>query len=69
MPDAGYTYSFDAPRGPGHGSQILGMALAKAEEKFENKATNKLIKDEYEVVGMEKEEPAHAVDEDGFELL
>ena len=24
-PDAGYTYSFDAPRGPGKGSQILGM--------------------------------------------
>ena len=69
VPDAAYTYSFDAPRGPGKGSQILGMALAKAEEKYENKATKKLIKDEYEFVGKEKEDIANSVDEDGFELV
>ena len=69
VPDAGCTYSFDASRGPGKGSQILGLALAKAEEKYETKATNKLVKDEYEVVRKEKEEVENAVDEDGFELL
>ena len=45
------------------------MALAQAEEKYENKATNKLIKDEYEVVGKEKEDAETSVNEDGFELL
>lgn len=69
VPDAGYTYSFDASRGPGKGSQILGMALAKAEEQYETKVTNKLVKDEYEVVRKEKEDTESAVDEDGFELL
>lgn len=68
IPDAGCTYSFDASRGPGKGSQILGLALAKAEEKYETKATNKLVKDEYEVVRKEKEDVENVVD-DGFELL
>ena len=45
------------------------MALAKAEEKYETRATNKLIKDEYELVRKEKEDAEHAVDADGFELL
>ena len=70
-PDAGYTYSFDAPRGPSKGSQILGMALAKAVDKFETKATEKLIKEEYEVVSKEKEDAhtGYAADEDDFELI
>lgn len=70
-PDAGYTYSYDALRGPGKGSQILGMALAKAVEKFETKATEKLVKEEYEVVSPEKEETltGYAADEDDFELV
>lgn len=70
-PDAGYTYSYDAPRGPGKGSQILGIALAKAVEKFETKATEKLIKEEYEVVGKERgdEHTDYAADEDDFELV
>lgn len=69
-PDAGISYSFDAPRGPQQGSQILSMALAKAVEKFEVKATEKLVKDEYEVVGMEKEDPDDCVAcEDDFELV
>ena len=70
-PDAGCTYSYDAPRGPGKGSQILGMALAKAVEKFETKATEKLIKEEYEVVGQEKDDThvGYAADEDDFELV
>jgi len=70
-PDAGYTYSYDAPRGPGKGSQILGIALAKAVEKFETKATEKLVKEEYEIVGNEKEDThtGYAADDDDFELV
>lgn len=70
-PDAGYTYSYDAPCGPGKGSQILGMALAKAVENFEIKATEKLIKEEYEVISTEKAElhTGYVADEDDFELV
>ena len=70
-PDAGYTYSYDAPQGPGKGSQVLGIALAKAVEKFETKVTEKLIKEEYEVVGSEKEETraGYTADDDDFELV
>lgn len=70
-PDAGYTYSYDAPRGPGKGSQILGMALAKAVEKYETKATEKLVKEEYEVVSSEKDETnsGYTADEDDYELI
>ena len=70
-PDAGYTYSFDAACGPSKGSQILGLALAKAVDKFETKATEKLIKEEYEVVAKEGEDPhtGYCADEDEFELI
>ena len=49
-PDAEIAYSFDATRGPSHGSQILNHALEKAVEQFETKETLKLIKNEYEVL-------------------
>jgi len=49
-PDADITYSFDAERGPSHGSQILGHALTKAIERYEVRQTDKLIKEEYEVL-------------------
>lgn len=70
-PDAGITYSFDATRGPAKGSQILGLAIAKAVEKYEIKATEKLVKEEYEVVGKEKEDhhDGYTADEDDFELV
>ena len=70
-PDAGCTYSYDAPRGPGKGSQILGMALARAVENFETKAMEKLVKEEYEVVRAEKEVPSagYIADNDDFELI
>ncbi|CAF9925173.1 MAG: hypothetical protein ALECFALPRED_002917 [Alectoria fallacina] len=70
-PDAGYTFSYDALRGPSKGSQILGIAVAKAVENFETKATEKLIKEEYEVVGNEKEDThtGYAADDDDFELV
>jgi len=71
VPDSGIAYSFDAPRGPGQGSEILTMAINKAVERFETKATEKLVKDEYEVVAKEAE-PSHtgyAADDDDFELI
>jgi hypothetical protein len=54
-PDADIAYSFDAHRGPSHGSQILNHALDKAVERFETKETEKLVKNEYEVLDMEAE--------------
>ncbi|KAK5129702.1 hypothetical protein LTR08_002946 [Meristemomyces frigidus] len=56
--DAGITYSFDAKRSPSHGSQILNVALAKAVEKFEERETVKLVKNEYEVLDDEGESVA-----------
>jgi len=53
--DAGVMYSFDANRGPSHGSQILNVALAKAVEKFEDRETVKLVKEEYELLDIEGE--------------
>lgn len=53
VPDAGVAYSFDAERGPSHGSQILGIALAKAIESYEVRQTDKLIKEEYEVLRLD----------------
>ncbi|KAL9030098.1 MAG: hypothetical protein Q9196_001738 [Gyalolechia fulgens] len=70
-PDAGITYSFDVPYGPSKGGQILTMALAKAVEKYETQATEKLIMAEYEVVGKEPEDSCtgYAADDSDFELI
>lgn len=70
-PDADILYSYDAPRGPSQGGQILSMALAKAVEKFETKETEKLVKNEYEVVEGEKEDhqEGYVADEDDFEWV
>ena len=70
-PDAEILYSYDAPRGPSQGGQILSMALAKAVEKFETKETEKLVKNEYEVVGAEEEDhqKGYVADEDDFEWV
>ncbi len=70
-PDAEILYSYDAPCGPAEGGQILSMALAKAVEKFETKATEKLVKDEYEVIAKEKEDnhDGYIADEDDYELV
>lgn len=54
-PDAEIAYSFDATRGPSHGSQILNRALEQAIERFETKETDKLIKNEYEVLDIDAE--------------
>lgn len=55
-PDADITYSYDAYRGPSLGSQILNHALDKAIERFETKATDMLIKNEYEVLDMDADD-------------
>ncbi|QIW95786.1 hypothetical protein AMS68_001304 [Peltaster fructicola] len=48
-------YSFDAARSPSQGSQILNAALAKAVEKFEERETDKLVKNEYDVLDVDGE--------------
>jgi len=71
-PDADIAYSYDAKRGPGQGSEILSLAINKAVERFENKATEKLVKDEYEVVAKEPGDTEHGgytADEDDYELV
>jgi len=55
-PDADIAYSYDAYRGPSLGSQILNHALDKAIERFETKATDTLIKNEYEVLDMDADD-------------
>jgi hypothetical protein len=60
-PDAEIAYSFDAPRGPSHGSQILGPLLDQAVERFEVRQTDKLIRDEYEVLDAEVLSPGPRV--------
>lgn len=69
-PDTEITYSYDAARGPGKGSQILSMAISQAVERYENKETEKLAK-EYEFVGKENDTFAdgYAADDDDFELI
>lgn len=74
VPDADVAYSFDASHGPSQGSGILTMAINKAMERYENKATEKLVKTEYEIIRKEKEaETVHnqgyAADEDDYELV
>ena len=47
------------------------MALQKAVENYEIKATEKLVKDEYEVVGNGKEDESkgYTANEDDFEII
>ncbi|KAI9750993.1 MAG: hypothetical protein M1835_001296 [Candelina submexicana] len=77
-PDADITYSFDAPRGPRKGSQILSLALAKAVETFEVKETDRIVKEEYEVLdengepvkrGRATKKTKPEADYDDFELV
>lgn len=69
VPDAEVMYSFDAKRGPTHGSDILGAAVSQAVERFENKQTEKLVQ-EYDVIDDIADAGNEAdVDEDGFEII
>ncbi|KAK5117947.1 hypothetical protein LTR62_003991 [Meristemomyces frigidus] len=53
--DGAVMYSFDAARAPTQGSQILNTALAKAVEKFKDRETVKLVKNEYDILDDEGE--------------
>ncbi|KAL9615287.1 MAG: hypothetical protein Q9167_000258 [Letrouitia subvulpina] len=71
-PDAGVMYSYDAAAGPHQSGQIFTMAVATAIQNYEKKATERLVKEEYEIVGMEDDErpSGYTADEDGeFELV
>jgi hypothetical protein len=70
-PEAEITYSFDAYRGPVPGGEILSMAINKAVERFETKETEKLVKTEYDVLGLKDYEDVdhgYTADDD-FELI
>ncbi|KAM0689222.1 hypothetical protein Q7P36_011299 [Cladosporium allicinum] len=56
--DVDITYSFDASRGPTQGNQIFNVALAQAVEKFEERETVKLVKNEYDVLDADGESVA-----------
>lgn len=71
LPDAEIMYSYDAPSGPSSGSDILSNAVMQAVKRFENKQTETLVKNEYDLVLDAKEmEDAYAGDaEDDFEVI
>jgi len=66
--DADVMYSFDAARGPGHGSELLSHAVSQAIQRYENKETEKLAR-EYEFVDGKDNGYAADADEDDFELI
>lgn len=68
--EAGIVYSFDAPRGPGRGTHILGIALDRAVVAFENKEVQRLAK-EYEFVEHDVDSVDHgpSTDEDDYEVI
>lgn len=73
-PDAEIAYSYDASRGPTHGSQILNYALDKAVERFETKETEKLVKREYEVLDLDDDDVPRgkrrvALEDDEYEFI
>jgi len=71
VPDADVLYSFDAPSGPGRGADILSHAINKAVQRYENKETEKLVK-EYDLVEDGKDTGDGYVadaDEDDFEVI
>ena len=71
VPDAEVMYSYDAKAGPGRGTDILSHAVTKAVQRYENKVTEKLVK-EYEFVDSDKDLGggyAADADEDDFEMI
>jgi hypothetical protein len=71
VPDAEIMYSYDAPHGPGSGTDILSNAVTEAVQRYENKVTEKLAK-EYEFVNNGKELAdgyTADADEDDFEMI
>lgn len=73
-PDADIAYSYDAASGPTQGRDIFSMAVNKAVERFETKETEKLVKNEYDVLDRKDfEEEDYGVEgyfgDDDFELI
>lgn len=68
--EAEIMYSFDS-RGPSTGADVLSNAVMQAVKRFENKQTEQLVKNEYDLVMDGKDdEVAYAGDaEDDFELI
>ena len=72
-------YSFDRERGPGRGSEILSLAINKAVQRYEDTVTDKLVKDEWDVVSGDEEEKkvkedvdrdgGYVADEDEYEFV
>ena len=71
VPDAGITYSFDAPRGASQGAEVLSEAVSRAVDRYERRETQKLVDREYDVVDPSEDEEhgGYAADEDDFELV
>ena len=76
--DSGVMYSYDAHKGPNHGTQILSQAVDRAVEHHVSKETEILVKNEYEVLGPDGEpvcpsRPKKALefllDEEDYELV
>ena len=53
-PDAGVFYSFDKAAGPG-AKMDLGGLVERAERKWESERTERIVRGEYEVLGLEGE--------------
>ncbi|EXJ80848.1 hypothetical protein A1O3_07134 [Capronia epimyces CBS 606.96] len=68
--DADFMYSYDAQAGPRNGVDILSHAINQAVRRFENKETEKLVNNEYDVVdGKETAEFSTDEDELDFEMI
>jgi hypothetical protein len=71
VPDVDVMYSFDAYSGPARGSDVLSQAINKAVQRYENKETEKLVK-EYDLVEDGRdcgEGYAADADEDDFDFI
>jgi len=61
--EADFMYSYDYATGPRAGRDILSQAITQAVRRFENKETEQLVNNEYDVVG-DKEMTEASTDED-----
>jgi len=71
VPASEIMYSYDAQSGPNTGSDVLSNAVVQAVKRFENKQTEQLVKNEYDLMldGKEVEEAYAGDAEDDFELI
>lgn len=67
IPASEVMYSYDAPSGPTAGTDVLSNAVMQAVKRYENKQTEQLVKNEYNLVDGKEAEDAD--DEDEFEII